>query len=550
MRVHLLFRDRDFDLEQALPSNASALVQDLALTTLFDAMARGDKSLSQVARQAVLSGLQNDIDTILYRQGVCKDCLRNFAVIRQVYDIAVEALESKRKQWWFGYHSSCPSGTLHGSVGLIQMLMEILGKLRRLADEHSTAFESEGFRQFFAALKAELPDGYFARVKAHLKDLRFRQGILMSAQLGQGNQGSHYVLRKSSGREPVWIERFLARTGRAYTFRIADRDDAGARALGELCDRGINLAANALAQSADHILNFFVMLKRELAFYLGCVNLHRWLGEKGAPTCFPVPSEPGTRRHRCVGLRDICLALTMGRTVVGNDLDADGCGLILVTGANQGGKSTFLRSIGLAQLMMQCGMFVTAESFSADICHGLFTHYKREEDSTMRSGKLDEELHRMIDIVNALTPDSLLLFNESFAATNEREGSEIAAQIVCALRDARVKVFFVTHLYEFARRLAQNKRDTTLLLRAEREADGRRTFRLLPGEPLETSFGVDLYERIFADPKESERCEFVAQPCANVHGRREDAANRGAGAAERPDPNSQVGNLDLPSRFL
>ncbi len=46
--------------------------------------------------------------------------------------------------------------------------------------------------------------------------------------------------------------------------------------------------------------------------------------------------------------------------IVGNDLDGDKKDLVVITGANQGGKSTFLRSIGLAQLMMQCGMFVPA----------------------------------------------------------------------------------------------------------------------------------------------------------------------------------------------
>jgi DNA mismatch repair ATPase MutS len=153
--------------------------------------------------------------------------------------------------------------------------------------------------------------------------------------------------------------------------------------------------------------------------------------------------------------------------------------------------------------MMQCGMFVTAESFSADICRNLFTHYKREEDTTMKSGKFDEELDRMSGIVDALTPDSMLLFNESFAATNEREGAEIATQIVRALLETRVKIFFVTHIYEFAHGLWENKMDNAAFLRAERQSDGQRTFKLPPGEPLETSFGADLYQEIFGDSSET-----------------------------------------------
>ncbi len=69
-------------------------------------------------------------------------------------------------------------------------------------------------------------------------------------------------------------------------------------------------------------------------------------------------------------------------------------------------------------------MFVPAESFSANVCDGLFTHFKREEDSSMRRGKLDEELSRISVIVDQITPNSMILLNKSFASTNEREGSE------------------------------------------------------------------------------------------------------------------------------
>jgi DNA mismatch repair ATPase MutS len=187
----------------------------------------------------------------------------------------------------------------------------------------------------------------------------------------------------------------------------------------------------------------------------------------------------------------------MDRGLVGNEADANGKSIAIITGANQGGKSSFLRSIGLAQLMMQCGMFVGAEAFEAELCPALFTHYKREEDSTMKGGKLDEELARMSDIADHITRNSILLLNESFAATNEREGAEIASQIVRAMLERQVKVFFVTHLYEFARGFFDKKSDSALFLRAERLADGTRTFKLLPHEPLETSYGEDLYREIF-----------------------------------------------------
>jgi DNA mismatch repair ATPase MutS len=115
----------------------------------------------------------------------------------------------------------------------------------------------------------------------------------------------------------------------------------------------------------------------------------------------------------------------------------------------------------------------------------------------MKSGKLDEELNRMSHIVDNITSSSMLLFNESFAATNEREGSEIARQIISALLEKHIKIFFVTHLYSFAHGFLKKKMDNAIFLRAERQADGARTFKLLEGEPLQTSYGGDLYNMIF-----------------------------------------------------
>jgi hypothetical protein len=242
----------------------------------------------------------------------------------------------------------------------------------------------------------------------------------------------------------------------SYSFSVADRDLNGMTSLSELRGKGINLAASALAQSTDHILSFFNMLRAELGFYVACLNLYEQLVEKAEPTCFPVPLAAGKAMLAPRQLYDVSLAFHLDSEVVGNDVDADGRALVMITGANQGGKSTFLRSVGLAQLMMQAGMFVGAESFAAHVCDGVFTHFKREEDATMTRGKLEEELHRMSEIADAIRPTSLLLCNESFASTSEREGSEIARQVVGALIEAGVKVFFVTHLFDLTNSAARS----------------------------------------------------------------------------------------------
>lgn len=496
MKAFLLHREQDFDLEAELPPSEEALTQDLELDTLFAAMARGDQFLFEVAKRAVLSSLM-DPNAIAYRQAILRDCVQQPDIVREIYDLAVEAILGEKKIY-FGIFSQSPDTILHRAIQVLEMFGEMLKTLRQMSDEHAGKFGSEGFVRLFRTLSAELDDEYLQTVDDHLRQLRFRSGTLMSAELGKGNKGTRYVLRRP--RKQSWRERIPLGDRSSYSFQIPDRDQNGFRALADLRGRGINLVANALAQSTDHILSFFRMLRAELGFYVGCLNLQEQLAEKGEPTCFPEPLALGEPALAANGLYDVCLSLTVAERVVGNDVTADGKSLVVITGANQGGKSTFLRSVGLAQLMMQCGMFVAAESLRADVRDGLFTHFKREEDATMESGKLDEELRRMSGIVDHMEPGSMLLCNESFASTNEREGSEIARQIVRALLEPGIRVFFVTHMFDLAHGLHSSHLDTALFLRAERQDDGSRTFRLAEGEPLPTSFGEDLYRRIFGTP--------------------------------------------------
>jgi hypothetical protein len=495
MKVHLMHRDRDVDLERPLPPTADALTADLELGTLLDAMGGGDGYLRELAERGVLLGLETP-EEIRYRQDILADCLRQPDVARHLYGLAVEGVETKQRArfFWFG---DSPETMLRKSLTMLELLTAVLEQLRAFADAHGGDFRSEGFTRLFATLRDELDDDYLAIVRGHLRTLEFRDGVLLAGELGRGNRGANYVLQRGDrgllGRlAPDWAS--------GSSFHVSNDEHSG-RALGELRDRGIALVANALAQSTDHILDFFGVLRSELGFYIACLNLHDRLAELEAPpVCMPElrPAEEAALSGR--SLYDVSLALHPGSQVVGSDIDADNKTLVIITGANEGGKSTFLRALGLAQLMLQAGMFAPAQELRASVCSGVFTHFKREEDVHMRSGKLDEELQRMSEIAEAIRPRGLLLCNESFASTNEGEGSEIARQIVRALLEANIRVAFVTHMYEFAHGVSAEPVGSALFLRAERLPDGTRTFRLVPGEPEPTSYGIDSYRRIFGNP--------------------------------------------------
>ena len=498
MKPLLLYRDRDLDRQSPLPREETAVERDLALAALIDAMADGDAFRREIARRVLLEATaQVDVATVHYRQDALDDCAAHPAVVQELHDAAVAAIEGEREHF-FGIFSRHPGSILYFAVDLLRLYLGLLRRLRGVADQHAGGFTSEAFRGFFALLQREFDDRYLAAFEEQLVLLRFESGVTVSAGLGDRDQGTDFVLHAPDARHHGWLHRLLHDDPADFTVRIAPQDEAGARALGEFRERALNEVANAAAQSADHLLGFFAALRAELAFYLGCLNLRTALEQVGVPTCRPRASAAGTGTHRFTELCDPTLAFALGHAVVGNTLDCGERRVVVVTGANQGGKSSFLRSVGIAQVMMQAGMFVAAAAFDGDACDGVHTHYRREEDPTMEHGKLAEELARFSAVVEKLRPGAMLLMNESFASTNERDGSEIARQAVGALAERRVRVFLVTHLYEFSASLHRRRMADVAFLRAERRPDGSRPFALVEGPPLETSFGEDLYREVFS----------------------------------------------------
>ncbi|HLI58598.1 MAG TPA: hypothetical protein VKV21_02930 [Solirubrobacteraceae bacterium] len=491
MKVFLMYPNRDFDPQAPLPANADDLVQDLELRVVIQAAAHGDQLVWEVFSHGLLDSMA-DPEEVRFRQEILADCRENSDLIRDLYVLAGQALEEQRHLFRPLGRDEPTSLVSHG-VRVLELMAGYLERLRSIADEHASGFASAGFRRFFSQIAQELDDGYLAELRAQLEELKFPQGQLVSAHLGPGNRSIQYVARRPP--ERGWFAR-LTQQRAGYSFTIPPRDDAGAQALEELRNRGANQIGNVVKQACDHVLAFFDALHAELAFYVGALNLYDLLTPADALLSTPVVDDRG-QDFVADSLYDVALALTLKRCPVPNDLDAPDTPLIMITGANQGGKSTTLRAIGQAQLMAQAGLDVGARALRLNLCSGVFTHYKREEDAGMESGKLDEELSRMSAIADRIKAGALLLCNESFASTNEREGSEIARQIIRAMLDSGVKVVFVTHQYDLASSFWKSTEIHTVFLRAEREEDGQRSYKLTVGEPLPTSYGADSYAVVF-----------------------------------------------------
>jgi DNA mismatch repair ATPase MutS len=184
------------------------------------------------------------------------------------------------------------------------------------------------------------------------------------------------------------------------------------------------------------------------------------------------------------------------RQLTANDFCFTGKRQVVITGPNQGGKTTFLRGVGLAQVMAQCGLFVAAREYTCPLFSGLFTHFPGAEDDRLQMGLLETELKKLSGIVGAIKPGGLLLMNESFQTTMPLDAKCLAEKIVSALADAGVTVLFVTHLYAFALELNRQRRSDALLLRAQRGPDGKNTYAIREGEPFKSAAGLELFDEL------------------------------------------------------
>ncbi len=271
-----------------------------------------------------------------------------------------------------------------------------------------------------------------------------------------------------------------------------------------------------------NISSFLRNISDEILFYEGAVKLMQKMKYLGLITSRAkiVPMEE--RTLIADGLYDLSFALYLSgkgslnplERIVTNDIFIKGEEKIqIITGPNQGGKTTYIRAMGILQVLAQAGIPVPALNVAISPVDRIFTHFPVEERSESNEGRLGEELGRMLTIVENATENSLVLINEAFASTNSKEGSKIAQDILSAFAVIGTRCSFVTHLYELANKVDSiNKeleglevKSNRLISMAAQYEDGqndsmvgsddeirKRTYRIIPGSPSKSSFAADI----------------------------------------------------------
>lgn len=271
----------------------------------------------------------------------------------------------------------------------------------------------------------------------------------------------------------------------------------------------------ALRQYTRISSRFLIALKTDIAFYLGAVRLVRRIRATGMAFNLPEIAPMQERIMSLDGLYNLNLLLqrlsrddNRAAGIVTSDASFDESGRIFIlTGPNQGGKTTYTQAIGLTQILAQAGLPVPATAARISPVDGIYTHFATEENPGLETGRLGEEARRLNQIFERATRHSLILLNESLASTSAAESLILGRDVIRALRLLGVRAIFATHLLDLAAECENLNQSTdgdsqiisvvsqVIVQEENSENPVQRTYIIKPGPPMQRSFAIELAAR-------------------------------------------------------
>ncbi|MBN2736419.1 MAG: hypothetical protein JXR70_05515 [Spirochaetales bacterium] len=507
--------------------------KDLDMDRLISTLAcdtRHATSLSQLFDRLIL-----DSDTINYRLDILEDLLASptlaeaiksiLPVIIQLRYYNMRQLEDEKKIFQ----------EVLWRLRELEHYLECINRLNEAFSRQISQPRSKGLLQLKAMVNQAVNDESFGKLKEKLPSMLEKISHLKSITIGVNLNNGLLPVEAAliSLNDESFVDKSLFNsiikkdewTGLAPLHR-APGDEYSSEPLMTplLADiyKIMEKTAKPLSAALEEFIHInsklLIKFHEEFLFYIGAFDLISGLRKQGMAFCRPDIQEADIRLTEIKGLYNINLAileaekmdpalLPLNQRIVGNDLNMNDHGRILIlTGPNRGGKTTFMQAAGLAQIMAQQGLFVPGECASISLVDRILTHYPALEKLELGTGRFGEEAGRLKLLFQAASRHSLVLLNESLSSTSMGEALFLAKDLLCVLRQIGLRAMFATHLHDLALSAdnvnASCPGDSKILslvsaIEEIRDKDKlviKRTFTIKPGPPLGQSYALELAE--------------------------------------------------------
>lgn len=253
--------------------------------------------------------------------------------------------------------------------------------------------------------------------------------------------------------------------------------------------------------------------RKQIAFYHDLHSLFAVLREHQIPLCMAQISQQ--KQVSVTDAYDLTLLLKIESGIVPNDIKfSEAAGFYLLTGANSGGKTAYLRTVAISFILFSAGAYIPAVKGEMYPFQQIFTHFPADE-SRINVGRLQEERNQIEAILNQINADSLVLLNETFSSTNEEMSVEMCRDLIAKLCEMGVYGLFITHhhrLLEQVKTIQAGTKISSLTAVVLDDEENTRTYKIVAEDTGSKSYAQSILERYgLTRPQLIERLREVVQ---------------------------------------
>ena len=473
--------------------------RDLNLDQLFSPLLKNEKN-SDLA-PCIYTPLPTEAQAV-FRQEIQKDLLRadNLKTLDQ-FSLEICRLACCEEQRNGDLNSGDPWRCHYLLYGHIlddgeQYVRCIAELCRRIPD---MGLRSEGLRQAAAMLKEVQSSSFFqelADVQSSLRQKFSQIRYLMQIRYGTVRVKKYAGEENLSEKIESLFQKF--QTDRQHDYRKELKEEPYAdhveAAILQCVSRLYPHEFEALSAYVKKFSRFVdagvLQFCREIRFYIDWLMLIEPVKRCGLPFCFP---EFLSTESFGTDVYDLVLADRIGSHVIKNDFNMKpGEKLLVITGPNQGGKTTFARALGQLHFLASLGLCIPGTSAGLRLTDQVLTHFEREDSQLQNSGRLQDDLHRLHRILTQATERSFLVINEIFASTPAQDGLNLGKKMI----DMILKLGSTGVLVTFLSELASCKPETvSMTSTADPDHPELRTFQIVRKPAAGITYAMTLAQK-------------------------------------------------------